>query len=165
MLVANSIHPGVLLMNRPVKFVPDGYHSVTPYLYIDGAAQALDFYTRAFGAIEVLRMPGPDGRISHAEITIGDSRVMLADESEQNKSYGPKHYGGVSSGLMVYVEDVDAVFHAAVAAGATVERPLADQFYGDRTGGVEDPFGHRWYLATHIRDVSLEEMQEAMAKA
>ncbi len=149
-------------MSTAVKYIPDGYHSVTPYLYIDGAAAAIDFYKKAFGATEVLRMPGANGKIGHAEIKIGDSHVMMADESEQMKAFGPRHYGGVTSSLMVYVEDVDSVFKQAVDAGATVKRPLADQFYGDRTGGVEDPFGHYWYLATHIRDVSPEEMKQAM---
>ncbi len=149
-------------MSDKVHFIPAGYHSVTPYLYIDGAAAAIEFYQRAFGAVETLRMPGANGKIGHAEITIGDSRLMLADESEAMQAFGPKHYGGVSCGFMVYVPDVDAVFQQAVAAGATVWRPLADQFYGDRTAGVVDPFGHHWYLATHLRDVSPEEMKQAM---
>lgn len=149
-------------MSAKVSFIPTGYHSVTPYLYIDGAAQAIEFYKKAFGATEVTRMPGAQGKIGHAELLIGDSHIMLADESEQMKAYSPKHYGGVSISLVVYVENVDAVFARAVDAGATIERPLADQFYGDRTGGVEDPFGHHWYLATHIKDVSPEEMKQAM---
>jgi PhnB protein len=145
-----------------VRYIPDGYHTVTPYLYIDGAAAAIEFYKAAFGAIEVLRMTGPHGKIGHAEIRIGDSHIMLADESEAMQVFGPKHYGGVTSSLMVYVEDVDSVFKRAVEAGGTAKRPLADQFYGDRTGGIEDPFGHYWYLATHLRNVSQEEMREAM---
>lgn len=149
-------------MSNPVTYIPAGYHTVTPYLYIDGAAEAIEFYKKALGAIETVRMPGANGKIGHAEIRIGDSMIMLADESEQMKAYSPKHYGGVSSSFMVYVEDVDAVFHRAVEAGAAVRRPLADQFYGDRTGGIEDPFGHQWYLATHLRDVSHEEMKQAM---
>ena len=152
-------------MSKPVKPIPDGYRSVTPYLYIDGAVAAIDYYKKAFGATEVLRMPNPDGRIAHAEIRIGDSIVMLADESEQIKAFSPKHYGGAPGSILLYVEDVDAVFNRAVEAGAKVERPLADQFYGDRTGGIEDPFGHHWYIATHVRDVSPEEMKEAMAGA
>jgi PhnB protein len=148
-------------MSAPVPYIPAGYHSVTPYLYIDGAAAAIEFYKRAFGAVEVLRMAGAPGKIGHAEIAVGDSRIMLADESEAMKAFGPKHYGGVTCSFMVYVPDVDAVFQQAVVSGATVQRPLADQFYGDRTGGVEDPFGHHWYLATHVRDVSLEEMKQA----
>jgi PhnB protein len=149
-------------MSGKVHYIPDGYHSVTPYLYIDGAAAAIDFYKKAFGAIETVRMSNPDGKIGHAEIKIGDSHVMLADENEPMKIYGPKHYGGVSGSLMVYIEDVDSVFQQAIDAGATVTRPVADQFYGDRTGGLEDPFGHHWYLATHLRDVSPEEMKAAM---
>ena len=149
-------------MSTPVKYIPDGYHSVTPYLYIDGAAAAIEFYKKAFGAIEVVRMPSPDGKIGHAEIKIGDSHVMLADQNEQVGAYSPKHYGGVPGNLMIYVEDVDSVFKRAVDAGATVKRPLADQFYGDRNGGIEDPFGHQWFISTHIRDVSPEEMKQAM---
>jgi len=155
-------------MSEPVKYIPQGYSSVTPYLYIDGAAQAIEFYKKALGATEVMRLPGANGKIGHAELQIGSSRIMLADESEQMKAYGPKHYGGVSISLLVYVEDIDTVFQNAVDAGATVLRPVADQFYGDRTGGIEDPFGHHWFLATHIKDVSPEEMQqasEAMASA
>ena len=146
-----------------VKPIPDDFHTVTPYLHLQDASSAIEFYKKAFGATERYRLPGPDGHVAHAEIVIGNSIVMLADESAQMSAYGPKHYGGSSVTLMVYVEDVDKVFATAVAAGATVKRPLADQFYGDRTGGVEDPFGHQWYLATHIRDVSPEEMQQAMA--
>jgi len=149
-------------MSPKVHYIPDGYHTVTPYIYIDGAAAAIEFYKKAFGATEVMRMPNPDGKIGHAEIKIGDSYVMLADQNEQWKAYGPKHYGGVPGNLMVYVEDVDSVFKKAVDAGATVERSVADQFYGDRNGSVIDPFGHHWYIATHIRDVSPEEMKEAM---
>jgi PhnB protein len=148
-----------------VSYIPAGYHTVTPYLYIDGAAQAIEFYKQAFAAVEIMRLPGHEGKIAHAEIKIGDSVVMLADQSDQMKAYGPKHYGGVTSSFMVYVEDVDSVFQRAVDAGATVKRPLADQFYGDRAGGVEDPFGHSWYLATHTKDVSPEEMKEAMETA
>jgi PhnB protein len=149
-------------MSNPVKYIPDGYHSVTPYLYIDGAAAAIDFYKKAFGAIETVRMLSPDGKIGHAEIKIGDSHVMLADQNERVGAYSPKHYGGVPGNLMIYVEDVDSVFKRAVDAGATVNRPLADQFYGDRNGGIEDPFGHHWFISTHIRDVSPEEMKQAM---
>jgi PhnB protein len=149
-------------MSSSVKYIPDGYHTVTPYLYIDGAAAAIEFYKKAFGAIETVRMPGTNGKIGHAEIRIGDSLVMLADQSEQMQAYGPKHYGGVPGNLMIYVEDVDSVFKKAVDAGATVKRPVADQFYGDRNGAVEDPFGHQWFISTHIKDVSPEEMKQAM---
>lgn len=148
-----------------VKPIPDGYHSITPYLIVKSAAEAIDFYKRAFGATELLRMPDAKGRVSHAEIRIGNSVIMMADEHPEIKAYSPAHYGGSAVSLLVYVEDCDAVFHRAVAAGATVERPLADQFYGDRTGGVVDPFGYRWYISTHIKDVSAEELQAASANA
>lgn len=148
-----------------VKPIPDGYHSITPYLVVKSAAEAIDFYKRAFGATELLRMPDAKGRISHAEIRIGNSIIMMADEHPEIKAYSPAHYGGSPVSLLVYVEDCDAVFHQAVAAGATVERPLADQFYGDRSGGVNDPFGYRWYISTHIKDVSTEELQGASTGA
>jgi PhnB protein len=147
-----------------VKPIPDGYNSVTPYLIIDNgrASQALDFYARAFNAKEIMRMPGPEGRIMHAEIRLGDSVVMLADESPKMEAFGPQHYGGSPISLHVYVPDVDATAKQAETAGAKVIRPVADQFYGDRTAGLQDPFGHRWYLATHVRDVSTEELQQHM---
>lgn len=147
-----------------VKPIPEGYHSVTPYLIIRGAAKALAFYKLAFGATEKLRMEAPDGRISHAEILIGDSTLMLADEHPEIGAKSPESWGGSPVSLMLYVENVDQVFAQAVKAGAAVERPLADQFYGDRTGGLKDPFGHVWYVATHIEDVSPEEM-DRRAKA
>jgi PhnB protein len=150
-------------MTATVPYTPAGYHSVIPYLYIDGAGAALEFYKKALGAKVELSMPRPDGKIMHAEMRIGDSVVMLADENEELKAFGPHHYGGVAGSLMVYLPDVDATFNQAVAAGATIERPLADQFYGDRTGGIVDPFGHHWYLATHVRDVGPEEIKQAMA--
>jgi len=154
----------VFPMPKSVKPIPDGYHSVTPYLIIDGgkAKDALAFYTRAFNAKEVMRMPRPDGGLAHAEIELGDSRIMLADESPKTESYGPSHYGGSPVTLHVYVPDVDSTTKQAASAGATVVRPLADQFYGDRTAGLKDPFGHTWYLSTHVRDVSVEEMQKQM---
>ena len=145
------------------KPIPEGYHSVTPYLYVDRAADALDFYADAFGAEETLRMPIGD-KIAHAEIRIGDSIVMLADESPEMGHIGPKTRGGATSGLMIYLEDVDAAFAKAIAAGATELKPLADQFYGDRSGSVTDPFGHVWTLATHIEDVSEEEIERAVEK-
>jgi len=147
-----------------VKPIPDGYHSITPYLIIgnSGASEALDFYARAFSAKEILRMPRPDGKVAHAEMKLGDSVIMLADESPKMEAYGPGHYGGSPVSLHVYVPDVDATTKQAEAAGAKVIRPVADQFYGDRTAGLQDPFGHRWYLATHVRDVSMEEMQQHM---
>jgi PhnB protein len=147
-----------------VKPIPDGYHSVTAYLIVAGAAEAIDFYTRAFGAKERCRMPGPDGKIGHAEIQVGDSPVMLADEHPEFLARGPKTLGGSPVHLMIYVEDVDAVFRQAVAAGAKVIRPIKDQFYGDRSGSVEDPFGHSWTIATHKEDLTPEELDRRFAE-
>ena len=152
-------------MTHTVRPIPEGYHAVTPYLFIKGAAQALDFYKKAFGAKELMRMAQPDGRVGHAEIQIGDSHVMMADEFPEMGARSPKTIGGSAVMLHLYVEDVDAVFQQAVAAGATVERPVADQFYGDRAGGLEDPFGHRWYIATHKEDLSPEEIGKRAAAA
>ena len=152
-------------MSNPVKPVPDGYHSVTPYLYVRDAGALIEFYKRAFGATELLRMDGPDGRIGHAELQIGSSRIMLADESAAMQAYSPLHYGGASCSFMLYVENVDEVVAQAVSAGARITRPVADQFYGDRIGGIEDPSGQRWFIATHIKDVSPEELQQAAAEA
>ena len=147
----------------PVKPIPDGYHTATPYLIIRGAAAALDFYKKAFGATELMRFDAPDGRIGHAEIQIGDSRVMFGDENPEFGNKSPQTLGGTPCGLCLYVPDCDAVFAKALAAGATVMKPMADQFYGDRSGTVIDPFGHAWTIATHKEDVSLEEMQARMA--
>lgn len=141
-----------------VKPIPDGYHSVQPYLILKNAAQAIAFYTRAFGAKERFRMEN-NGRIGHAEIEIGDSCVMMADEHPEIGAYSSEHYGGSPVSLMVYVTDCDAVYRQALAAGAKSEREPTDQFYGDRMAGVVDPFGYRWYLGTHIKDVSKEEME------
>jgi PhnB protein len=148
----------------PVKSTPEGYHSVTPYLIVRGGANAIEFYQKAFGAVELFRMPSPDGKIGHAEIKVGDSPIMLADEFPDMGYQGPQSLGGSPVSLMIYVDDVDTVFNQAVDAGATVKEALADKFYGDRMGTVIDPFGHRWHLATHIEDVSPEEM-ERRAKA
>jgi PhnB protein len=145
-----------------VKAIPDGYRTVTPYLIVKGGAEALDFYARAFGAVERLRIDG-GGKIGHAEITIGDSCVMLADEHPEIGALSPTTVGGTPITLHLYVEDVDALVARAVAAGATVIRPVADQFYGDRVGGVADPFGHRWFIATHKEDLSPEELQRRAA--
>lgn len=145
------------------KPIPDGYHTVTPYLYIKGAAQALDFYKKAFGAEELFRMDSPDGKIGHAEIQIGDSRIMLADEHPEMKALSPKTIGGVASSLMLYVDDVDKMATRAVAAGAKVTRAVQNQFYGDRSGNFEDPFGHCWTIATHVEDISPEEMARRAA--
>jgi len=148
----------------PVKPIPEGYHSVTPYLIVGGAADAIEFYKQAFGAVELFRMPAPDGKIGHAEIKVGDSPIMLADEHPDMGYKGPQSIGGSPVSLMIYVEDVDTIFKQAVDAGAIVKEALQDKFYGDRMGTVIDPFGHRWHLATHKEDVSPEEM-ERRAKA
>ena len=147
-----------------VSHIPEGYHCVTPYLIVDGADAAIRFYAEAFGATEVLRMPMGD-RIGHAEIRIGDSHVMLADEHPDMGYLGPLKRGGATGSLMIYVPDVDAVFARALAAGGKEERPVADQFWGDRMGSLVDPFGHRWSLATHVEDVREEEMQRRMEEA
>ncbi|MGH8583216.1 MAG: VOC family protein [Gammaproteobacteria bacterium] len=141
-----------------VKSIPDGYHSVTPYLSIKGAADAIEFYKRAFGAKELFRLVAPGGEIGHAEIKIGDSPIMLADPCEEGAFRNPRALGGSSIGLHVYVEDVDGLFAQAVRAGAKVVKPVQDQFYGDRTGTLEDPFGHVWFLATHKEDLTPEEI-------
>lgn len=145
-----------------VKPIPEGYHSVTPYIFVDDAAEAIAFYCRAFGAEEVLRMPMGD-KIGHAEIKIGDSHVMLADEFPEMDVKGPKTRGGATSSLMIYVEDVDAAFQRAVDAGGTVDKPIQDQFYGDRSGTLTDPFGHKWTISTHIEDVSYEEVERRLS--
>jgi PhnB protein len=147
-----------------VSFIPEGYHSVTPYLVLDGAAEAIRFYEKAFGATEVLRMPMGD-RIAHAEVKIGNSHVMLSDEWPDMGYLAPSNRGGTTASLMVYVPDVDAAFAQALEAGGQEERPPEDQFWGDRMGTLLDPFGHRWTLATHIEDVSEDEMQRRMAAA
>jgi PhnB protein len=146
----------------PVHHIPEGYHSVTPYLVIDGAAEALEFYKNAFGATELMRMPAPGGKIGHAEIKIGDSHVMLADEHPEQGHRGPKSIGGTPVGIMIYVEDVDSMFRKAVSLGATETRPVETQFYGDRMGALTDPFGHNWMISTHVEDVSPEEMERRM---
>jgi PhnB protein len=146
-------------MASAVKPIPEGYHSVTPYLIINGAADAIEFYKKAFGATELLRMPYPDGKIGHAEIKIGDSPIMLADEVPDMKYLSPKTLGGSPVSILLYVEDVDTVFNRAVAAGATQDRPVEDKFYGDRAGSLIDPFGHTWHVATHKEDVTPEEME------
>jgi len=143
----------------PVKPIPEGYHSVTPYLIIRGAADAIEFYKNAFGAVELFRFPAPGGKIGHAEIKVGDSPIMLADEYPDMGYKGPQSIGGSPVSLMMYLEDVDSVFNRAVEAGATVKEAVQDKFYGDRTGTVIDPFGHIWHIATHKEDVSMEEME------
>jgi PhnB protein len=150
-----------------VNPVPEGYHSVTPYLPVEGAADAIEFYQRAFGATERGRMEGPGGTVAHAEIQIGDSVVMLGDPFPQSSIKPPTQLGGSSAAIFMYVEDVDALVQQAVDAGATLTMPPEDQFWGDRYGKVTDPFGHEWQLATHIEDLTPEEMEargrEAMA--
>ena len=147
-----------------VQPIPKGYHDVTPYLSIRGAADAIEFYKKALGAAEVMRMPGPEGKLGHAEIRIGGSRVMLSDEYPEMDFLGPQTRGGTSVHLHVYVKDVDAVIERAVAAGAKLLRPVANQFYGDRTGSVQDPFGHVWHIATHVEDVPPKEMSRRAAQ-
>ena len=146
------------------KPIPDGYHSVTPYLIVKGGADAINFYKRAFGAVEMMRMASPDGRIGHAEIKIGDSVIMLADEHPQMGHRSPQSLGGAGVGLMVYVDKVDEVFKQAVASGAKELQPLKNQFYGDRSGTLQDPFGHQWTLAMHIEDVAPDEMRRRAEK-
>jgi len=151
-----------------VKPIPDNYHRVTPYLVVDGAAKAIDFYKKVFGATELMRMPAPGDKIGHAEIKIGDSIVMLADAVAEMGHKSPKTLGGSPISLLIYVENADSTVSGAVAAGAKLNRPVENQFYGDRMGGITDPFGHQWYVATHVEDVSPEEMKrrmEAMATA
>ena len=142
-----------------VKPIPEGYHSVTPYLIIGGAAKAIEYYKKAFGATELMRFPTPDGKVGHAELKIGDSPIMLADEYPEMGYKGPPALGGSPVSIMLYVEDVDSIFKRAVAAGATVKEAVQDKFYGDRGGTLIDPFGHIWHIATHKEDVSLEEME------
>jgi len=151
-------------MTKKVSAIPEGYSSVTPYLTIGGASDAIAFYKKAFGAEEVMRMNGPDGKVVHAEIRIGGSVIMLHDENPEWNARSPKTIGDSGSSIMLYVPDVDAVMKAAEQAGATVTMPAADQFYGDRCGNVTDPFGHKWAIATHIEDVEPDEI-ERRAKA
>jgi len=146
-----------------VKPVPDGYHNVTPYMIIDGAARALDYYKRVFGATERMRMPGPDGKIGHAEISIGDSMIMLADEHPEMGARSPRAFGGAAVSIMLYVNDVDATVKAAVAEGAKLLHPVEDKFYGDRMGTIEDPFGHHWHIGTHKEDVPPDELKRRSA--
>ena len=152
-------------MAKPVlKPIPEGMHSLTPHLVCAGAADAISFYKRAFKAIEQARLPGPDGKLMHAAVKIGDSTLMLVDENPQWGSLGPKALKGSPVTIHLYVPDVDATVAQAVAAGAKVTMPVADMFWGDRYGQLEDPFGHRWSVATHTRDLTSEEIREGMAK-
>lgn len=149
-------------MQNKVKAVPDGYHTATPYLIISGAAKALDYYERAFGAKETLRLEH-QGRIGHAEFKLGDSIIMLADEYPEMGHRSPKTIGGTPVSIMLYVDNVDTFVDKAVSGGATLKQPLEDKFYGDRSGTIEDPFGHVWHIATHIEDVSPEEIGKRVA--
>jgi PhnB protein len=147
------------------KPIPEGYRTVTPYLVLDDAASAIDFYKTAFGAKERMRMEAPGGKIGHAEIEIGDSMVMISDSFPQSTTKSPRELGGTTAGVFLYVEDVDAVTQKAVDAGATVTMEVADQFWGDRFGSITDPFGHSWSIATHVEDVPPEEMAERAKEA
>ena len=151
-------------MNEPVKPIPDGMHTVTPHLVCAGAAKAIEFYKKAFNAVELGKVPGPEGKLLHAVIRIGDSPVMLVDEFPDHNALGPKSLKGSPVTIHLYVQDVDAVFNQAVAAGAKSTMPVTDMFWGDRYGLLEDPFGHHWSVATHIRDVKPEELREASKK-
>lgn len=146
-----------------VKAIPDGYHSVTPYLIVKGATRAIEFYRKAFGATEIMRFEGPNFTVMHAEIQIGDSRIMLADEAENGSYRSPQSLNGTPVSLMIYVADVDKTFNQALSAGAKETRAVEDQFYGDRSGNLIDPFGHVWTVATHKEDLSSEEIQARMS--
>jgi PhnB protein len=149
-------------MNESAKVIPEGYHSINPYLIVRNAAQAIEFYKKAFGAEERFRMQGPDGKsIMHAELKIGDSIFMLAEESAEMKCHSPESIGGSPVSMYIYVRDVDAIFNQAVSAGATELNPVKDQFYGDRSGYLRDPFGHLWSIATHKKDLSPDELRKA----
>ena len=150
-------------MTMNVKPIPEGYHSVTPYLIVSGASDAIAFYKKALGAQEVMRLADPGGKVHHAEIKIGDSRIMLADEHPEIQALSPKTVGGSPVSIHLYVEDVDAAVERAVAAGAKLVRPVADQFYGDRVGGIEDPFGYRWFIATRKEDLTMDEIHRRAA--
>jgi PhnB protein len=149
---------------KKVHYIPKGYNSVTPYLIIKGAAKAIDYYKKVFGATEVMRMAEPSGRIGHAELKIGDSHIMLADENPQMGYRSAESIGASPVSMLIYIRDCDKVVEKAVAAGAKVLKPVQDQFYGDRSGFIQDPFGHFWGIATHIEDVSPQEMKQRMKK-
>ncbi len=148
-----------------VKPVPEGYHTLTPFLTVRDAVRAIEFYKQAFGAQERGVMKGPDGKVMHAELTIGDSIIMLSDEFPEHGALSPQSSGGAGMGLHIYVDGVDAAFDRAVKAGAQVEMPVTDQFWGDRYGKLKDPFGHKWSIATHTKDLSMDEMKKGMDEA
>ena len=150
-------------MSSKANPIPEGYRTITPYLVLKGAAEALAFYAKAFGAVETVRMPGPGGSVMHAEVRIGDSMLMLSDEFPDWGQLGPLARGGSTCTIMLYVEDCDATFQRAVAAGCTVTMPPTDEFWGDRFAKVTDPFGHQWAISTHVEDVTPEEMKTRMA--
>jgi PhnB protein len=150
-------------MTTKVSPIPAGYHSVTPYLIVKGAADAIEFYKKAFGATELFRMAQEDGRIGHAEIKIGDSPIMLADEFPEMKYFGPQTLGGSSVSILIYVDDVDTMYPQAISAGGKEMKPLQDQFYGDRSGTLTDPFGHVWTIATHMEDVTPEDIEKRLS--
>jgi PhnB protein len=150
-------------MSKSVRPIPEGHPTVSPHLIVDDAAAALDFYGKAFGAVELMRHTDPSGKVGHAEIMIGDSVIMLADEFPDFGARSPKHYGGSPVGIHLYVEGVDKLANQAIGAGAKVVRPVQDQFYGDRNGTLEDPFGHHWHISTHIEDVPPEELSRRAA--
>jgi PhnB protein len=152
-------------MAKQVRAIPEGHHTVTPYLIVGDAAGALAFYKKAFGAEELMRVAAPNGKIGHAELRIGDSVIMLADEYPDMNARGPHAFGGSPVSIHLYVEDVDAVAGQAIAAGATVVRPVQDQFYGDRSGSFTDPFGHSWHVATHKEDLTPEELDKRVKAA
>ena len=150
-------------MAKATRKIPEGHNAVSPYLIVDGAVRALEFYKRAFGATEKFRMATPGGKIGHAEITIGDTVIMLADEHPDHNAHGPRHYHGSPVSLHLYVEDADKIAQQAVAAGATLTEPVADMFYGDRRGAIEDPFGYTWHVATHVEDLTPDEIDRRAA--
>jgi PhnB protein len=150
-------------LRTKTKPIPKGYHAVTPYLSVQGASDAIAFYKKAFGAKEVMRMPGPGETIGHAEIQIGDSRIMLADEFPEMNFRSPRAIGGTPVTIHLYVEDVDKVAKKALAAGVKLLRPVAEHFYGDRSGSLEDPFGHVWHIATHVKDIPMRELKKRAA--
>jgi len=147
-------------MSKKARAIPEGYHSVTPYLVLRQASDAIEFYKKAFGAAEIFRMPGPGGAIAHAEIRIGDSQIMMCEENPAMGAQSPQTLGGSPANLFLYVEDVDAAYKRAVDAGATATMPPKDMFWGDRYGKLVDPYGHEWSIATHVEDVTPEQMAE-----